>query len=127
MSPQEIGEIALAFCAVSLQCLCPLLLGGGAIWFIVKYNRRKFESIAFSPPSEFKPRCPMCGNRRIQWGTHYSKNEFYVPRRESDPVGYVRRKNSIGNVMSKSSNIYMRRAAARCMNCGYIMTFFPPE
>lgn len=60
-------------------------------------------------PDEFKHRCPMCGNKELEWGTFQSQHSFVT---EDNRQAFATFRNT-----------RVRMIAARCVRCGH-MSFF---
>lgn len=105
------GQIlALQYLAGGLICLVQLVIVPGVfIWWVVGRTRRMTKRIDYTPPPEFQNRCPMCGSRRLQWGSYYSQFAF-TPDGQQGYTGMIRRTQA-------------QVPAARCRRCGYTMTF----
>jgi len=97
--------------ATSPFCLIPALLLVAGLFGVIRRISIMAEPEKYSPPPEFRERCPMCGCKELMWGSQYAKTVF-VP-------GGKR------GVMAMAKGERLRSNAAVCKNCGYTMTFNP--
>lgn len=111
MDQQTIDYLYLAGTAIASCCFCGavVLIPLGINIFVARILAKPLEFPLSEMPDSFRERCPMCGSRRLKWGTFFNAGVF---------APYDRK--GVWGVYRSSRR---RTVAAKCEECGYIMRF----